>query len=104
MRQVGLDYAHKIQPFLSKAHFQEIADALNGAEEAENCSVVVPSLYGDSHKKRKHHIQPQESTTVYVDAVKGQDSNDGSVTSPLKTIAKAIQVTRQTIITAPQLL
>ena len=41
MRQLAMDYAQKIQPFRSKMHFQELADALNGAPEARNCNVTV---------------------------------------------------------------
>ena len=45
-----MDYARKIQPFRSKMQFQELADALNGVPEAQNCNVTV-SMPNDSGKQ-----------------------------------------------------
>ena len=100
MRQLGLDFAHKIHPFLSRAHFQEMADALNGAEEAQNCSVTVPSWYGHPQNLQNtfhDHFPPQEDSTTmyYVDAVKGHDANSGNMNSPFKTITWAVEASRQ---------
>ena len=99
MRQLGMDYANKIQPFLSKAHFQEIADALNGAasQEGHNCSVSIPKA---PKMDRTYNIAlpppntEAEATTFYVDANRGSDSNQGTTDSPFKTIAKAVAAAR----------
>jgi hypothetical protein len=45
LRQVGLDYAMTLQPFRPLAAFQEVADALNGAIEAQNCSVAPNAAF-----------------------------------------------------------
>jgi hypothetical protein len=46
LRQIGLDYAASLQPFRSAAAFEEVADALNGAIEAANCSVSPKARAG----------------------------------------------------------
>ena len=40
LRQLQLDYAQQLQPTRAAVVFQELADALNGAQEAQNCSVA----------------------------------------------------------------
>ncbi len=95
MRQLALDYAHKIQPFRSKTHFQMIADALNGATEAQNCSVKVPDSYGADVKiTNTLPLSAGLTKTFYVDSINGKDSNTGSVKSPFKTIVRAVIASR----------
>lgn len=52
LRQIGLDYAHSLQPWRPAAAFQEVADALNGAIEAANCSVRPKAALGDGDASR----------------------------------------------------
>ena len=96
MRQLGMDYARKIQPFLSKTHLQEIADALNGAQEAQNCSVSIPdsTSYVPYNRMAARSSPATASTVFYVDATKGSDSNSGTVDSPFQTIGKAVMAAR----------
>ena len=95
MRQLALDFAHKIQPFRSKTHFQMIADALNGAPEAQNCSVTVPDSYGgDDNVMNTLPLPAGVTKTFYVDTIKGKDSYSGSIKSPFKTIVKAVKAAR----------
>jgi len=91
MRQLAMDFARKIQPFRSQQQFQELADALNGAPEAQKCTVTVPK--GSPFKSPAFPI-PSAGVTVYVDAVHGQDSQSGTKESPFKTIPRALQATR----------
>ena len=94
MRQLALDYARKIQPFRTKAQFQQVADALNGAEEAQNCNVSV-NMPDDGGWKPPSFSVPRDSTSMfYVDANKGSDSNSGTISSPFKTITKAVDTAR----------
>ena len=95
MRQLGLDFAQKIQPFRSKAFFQDIADALNGDPNATNCSVTVPDSYGVHHNLNPFPL-PREAATFFVDATKGNDSNIGTIDTPFKTIGKAVTAARTT--------
>lgn len=98
MRQMAVDFARKIQPWLPDTKYQELADALNGAQEAKNCNVSarVPagaSLAGPSPPS----FPPPKDTaaTYYVDANKGSDAhNSGSEDSPFQTISKAVTTAR----------
>ena len=108
MRQLGLDFSQTLQPFRSlvilrqsldrpiarvrrclcgfQEKFQEVADALNGAPEAQGCSVKPnPSLLAAAEPR-----QPVIVTTndLFVNADSGSDSNPGTMQAPLKTIGK----------------
>ena len=89
MRQLAMEFARKIQPMRTKQQFQQLADALNGAQEAQNCNVSV----GD-HKFSTSRIGifpvDESGTAFYVDATSGSDSNSGTQSSPFKTVAKGV--------------
>lgn len=53
-----------------------------------NCNYVDATLLA-SRQKRNVVNTPQTTKTVYVDANNGNDNNDGTFTSPLKTLGKA---------------
>ena len=98
MRQLALEFAIEIQPFLSKDKLQEIADALNGAQESVNKScVTVPTDW-----KLQHTLPPKwddlyitdDTPRIYVDFYKGNDNNDGSIQSPLKYLDFAVEMVR----------
>lgn len=93
MRKMAMDFAHKIQPFRSKEHFKEIADALNGAKEAQNCNISVSGLkLSDQENKKKPpaFAIPNTGSTFYVDVKKGSNANSGTLDSPFETITKAV--------------
>ena len=93
-----MEFAQKIQPSLSKVKLQQIADALNGAKEAQNCNVSVPQVQELEPGRRAPSFpipKSKEGSTFYVDAVKGSDSNSGTMSSPFKTINKAVMATRE---------
>ena len=95
MRQLGLDYASKIQTTLTSKQSQEIADALNGAREAQNCNVSVLGIASNYDKRASAFPMPHEgASTFYTDAIKGNDSNAGTMDSPFQTIAKAVMAAR----------
>ena len=56
MWQLGMQFAQKIQPSLSKTKLREIADALNGAHEAQNCNVSVPDIPEEVTKKAPYFM------------------------------------------------
>ena len=93
-----MDFARKIQPFRSADKFQQVADALNGAREAQGCNVhvskTVPTnrLFVESRLLRRSI----SGSSVYVDPVKGKDGNqNGSIDTPFLTIGYAVNVTRK---------
>ena len=102
MRQLALEFAMEIQPFLASDKLQEIADALNGAEEAVNRScVTVPSQWEkkkttppvwDDLTDDKINLSP----SIYVDFNNGNDDNDGlTIKSPVKHLDIAIEIARK---------
>lgn len=89
MRQLAMDFARKIQPMRTKEQFQELADALNGAREAQGCNVTVGKH--DYAKTRVGNFSsPQAGSTFYVDSTRGSDSNPGTQSAPFKTIEMGI--------------
>ena len=95
MRSLAMEYARKIQPNLSTQKLQEIADALNGAKEAQNCNVSVKYLPSNNNgRATRVYAVPSRASTFYVDASSGSDSNSGAMSSPFKTVDKAIMAAR----------
>eukprot|EP00117_Sycon_ciliatum_P002580 scpid36471/ scgid7744/ len=96
MRQLAIDYARKLQPDRSKMHFQQIADALNGAQEAQDCNVSVEHIPDDHPDRPKFPVfeLPKAGKMLYVDASKGKDTNAGTESLPLQTIGHAVEVAR----------
>ena len=110
MRQLALEYAMKIQPFLSKEQLQDIADALNGAAESvDNNCVTVPSDWSTTKNKNQVKSKFTESNstkfndngtdiipTIFVDYINGNDNNDGlTLSKPIKHLETAITVARK---------
>ena len=94
MRQLAIDYARQLQPDRSKMHFQQLADALNGAQEAQNCNVSVEHIPDDHPDRPKFPVfdLPAAGSMYYVDATKGKDSNPGTESEPFQTISHAVDV------------
>eukprot|EP01083_Nonionella_stella_P076021 206964_1 len=98
MRQLALEFAQEIQPWLAQRQLQEIADALNGAEEANNCSVFIPKKPGAKRADpvwNDMDMNGYNSNHIFVDYAHGDDDNDGTMSYPLKHIQTAIHKARQ---------
>jgi hypothetical protein len=97
LRQIGLDYAASLQPWRSAAAFQEVADALNGAIEAANCSVKPKAQLGAGSDASRVAWAPLPRAgsgvvSVFADSTKGSDtSGDGSEAKPFRTIQRALK-------------
>lgn len=96
MRQLAIDYARQLQPDRSKVQFQQLADALNGAQEAQNCNVSVDHIPDDNPDRSKFPVYdlPRAGSMFYVDATHGKDSNPGTESAPFQTIAHAVEAAR----------
>ena len=96
MRQLALEYAQKIQPFLSRDQLQEVADALNGApEKSQNCTVTLHDLHTiPKLKTRKPHSRNSNNIdcTIFVDYNFGNDNNNGTIDYPIQHLHHAIQL------------
>ena len=99
MRQLALEFAMEIQPFLAADKLQEIADALNGAEEAKNSScVTVPDDWTITKTKPPSwdDVTNLDSVpSIFVDFHHGDDTNDGSIRFPFKHLDTAIAFARK---------
>ena len=98
MRQLSLEFAMKIQPFLSKDQLQEIADALNGAQESVNKEcVTVPNDWEKEHRTAPvwNDLNDDNIPRIYVDYIKGNDLFDGSIARPVKHLEYAVELARK---------
>ena len=109
MRELTLQFAHHIQPHLSMVQLQEIADALNGSPEAQNCNLSAAELFSNIKHQistfRTPHIWSDLSSAretenilkVYVSNEYGSDSDHSglSIESPFKTIHFALHKVRE---------
>ena len=115
LRQIGLDFAKKLQPFRSAAAFKEVADALNGAEEAQHCSVKVgadeivgagasldsaivtaPASAAAASRVLSYPL-PTSGHVIFVDprmAVGSDLTGTGAMASPFRSIERAMEEVR----------
>lgn len=63
---------------------QEVADALNGAQEAKCHNITVPDYVEDIDYRPSFEIK-EDSNQIYVSTT-GSDNNSGSKSSPVKTL------------------
>jgi hypothetical protein len=80
VRQVGLDYAQSLQGDIRpKAAWTEVADALNGADDAKGCIVTPRQQQGAQSRPNSppsrvlSYPVPSDGMVIYVDAKKGSD-------------------------------
>ncbi len=93
-----MNKAQAIQPFRPLAAFQEFADALNGAQEAQNCSVAPTaskSAAASSSRVLSFPLPAAGSHVVFVSPVHGCDvKGTGSAAAPLRTLQAALAAVR----------
>eukprot|EP01084_Bolivina_argentea_P256721 432330_1 len=89
MRQLSLEYAQHIQPWLSTKSLKEIADALIGSPEATPCNLSIPFQHNNDIIK----FESYDINTVYVDITNGIDDtiNNNNI---FKTIQYALNYAR----------
>eukprot|EP01083_Nonionella_stella_P019641 54547_1 len=100
MRELALEFAQHIQPWLSQSQLQQIADGLNGSPESRNCSVKPSSSLLQQAPEYPIHQAPNwidflvdidpNVATIYVDYNHGHDHNDGSIARPIKHLNTAL--------------
>ena len=99
MRQLALHYARKLQPSRQTRHFQQLADALNGAPRAQQngCNVTLPGDWAKvqfAQSSAGNFPIPVETTTIFVDPKNGNDTNAGTESLPLRTLQRAVTLSR----------
>lgn len=85
-RILAYQYAKKIQPW--KGDLRSVFDALE-------LSTLCGQVLQQEEEKKMFFEPPKAATSFYVDAVKGSDSNSGSLNNPFRSIQRAVQATRQ---------
>eukprot|EP01084_Bolivina_argentea_P309825 535953_1 len=106
MRQLALEFAQEIQPWLTNKQLKDIADALNGAEEANHCNVssTIQEKHSQNPIWNDLTIDPKhfDENYIFVDYINGNDKNNGSIDYPLKYLETAILKFRQRKKTNPK--
>eukprot|EP01116_Phalansterium_solitarium_P015500 TRINITY_DN3430_c0_g1_i14.p1 TRINITY_DN3430_c0_g1~~TRINITY_DN3430_c0_g1_i14.p1 ORF type:complete len:713 (-),score=258.61 TRINITY_DN3430_c0_g1_i14:400-2538(-) len=100
MRYLAMEYAAELQPWRPSVAFSQLAAALNGTpEKPPGCTVEPAVSMGVAGGSRFRHAALAApgpgSVMLFVDAVHGSDSNDGSIDSPLLTIDAALAASRK---------
>eukprot|EP01084_Bolivina_argentea_P271094 461150_1 len=97
MRQLALEFAQSIQPFLSQKQLEDIADALNGSPEAICRNLTVNSLSDFNQSSiQKQKIDIKNGIYIFIDAKNGMDiqTNDGSIDLPFKSLYFGLNMLR----------
>ena len=94
-RSFSLSYATQIQPFITAAQLQAVADGLEVVALGCNSSAEVAAvLAAHAPAPRAPALGAAAAVSIYVDAGNGNDGNSGSQSAPLKTIAAAVELSR----------
>jgi len=104
LRNLSLHFARAIQPSRPSRFLSEIADALLGSPQfgggTDWCRVDDSSTIMMKHNSTLMNSLPSWMETVsslitlYIDSVRGNDLNSGTIDSPLKSIAAGINLVR----------
>ncbi len=96
LRQLQLDFAQQIQPNRALSVFQALADALNGAQEAQNCSVAPRAGLARAGARRVAEVAlPAAGLVLFADARRGCDERgDGSAALPFSSPHRALAAVR----------
>lgn len=96
IRQVGVDFAQSLQPFRPAQVFSEVADALNGADDANGC-IVYPKTASRPEgaatiSRVLSFALPTNGLVVFVDPVKGSDKGKtrGQKIAPFRSLTAAL--------------
>jgi hypothetical protein len=105
LRQIAVDYAQQLQPSRPLSVFSELADALNGAQEAQGCSVAPkPPADGETaasaSRMTSFELPPPGAHVVFVDAAAAAVPKtaaaraDGSAARPFPSLQAAVAAIR----------
>ena len=90
-RQLALDFALHIQPHLNYNQLQQIADALNGSPEAQNCDVKPTNNTQFKHSSAYKPTIPTDNVIEIFVSTDGDDTiGDGTLSNPFQSISKAL--------------
>ena len=92
IKNLAWEYARKLQPY--RGGIQPVFDAL----QLQSCNISSFRPAATSRSKNKsprltHHSAP--AITIYADSVHGRDTNRGTIDSPVQSLVRAVELTRQ---------
>lgn len=92
LRRLAVEFALRIQPDITAAQLQDLADALNGSPEFGQyaCNVTPPAVEAAPVQPPLQLISP----AWFVDAVSGSDNQEGTQAAPFRSIARALAASR----------
>jgi len=91
IRNLAYQYAQKLLP--QYGQFRAVYDAL----QLHNCNISLSS--GKLYEVRPFHYQSyNEGVEIFVDVINGDDSNNGDITHPLKSIKEALKMFRSQVV------
>ena len=94
-RQLALDYGASLQPFRPAASWSQMADALAGAPEAQNCSLSLPAAPANASRFSYLPLPAAGTPNVYyIAAAGGADSNPGTQALPFATVERGLAAAR----------
>jgi hypothetical protein len=94
-RQLALDYGASLQPFRPSASWAQMADALAGAPEAQNCSLSLPAAPANASRFSYLPLPAAGTPNVYyIAAAGGADSNPGTQAAPFATVERGLAAAR----------
>lgn len=95
-RNLAFDYAKIIQPQMTAAQQQDVFNGLELGSLCNQAANISPSTVSTSSISDKEALAriSDAATVVYVDAVNGNDSNNGAQNSPYKTLGFAVSSVR----------
>lgn len=97
MRGLAVEFAAFANPYLTAAHLQDVADALNASpEKTKGCNVTVPaSLLAERSAPRFRSFPLRVGAPqFFVDYASGSDSAAGTQAAPFKTVAHGLAASR----------
>ena len=100
-RQLALDYAASLQPFRGPDSWAAAADALNGAVEAQNCSVRGDPDLPPAPRFQYRPLPPPGTPAVFFVAPWGSDTAAGTQASPFQTLPRGLSAVRTAAPAAP---
>ena len=95
IKELAWDYAKKLLPW--QGDFMSVYDALQLGDCSTRKASRSPIRPVANHELRSfsHGVSLHaDALTIYVDAVKGSDSNPGTLTQPVKTVMQGVRLSR----------
>eukprot|EP00928_Gymnodinium_smaydae_P031890 TRINITY_DN23259_c0_g1_i1.p1 TRINITY_DN23259_c0_g1~~TRINITY_DN23259_c0_g1_i1.p1 ORF type:complete len:828 (+),score=100.29 TRINITY_DN23259_c0_g1_i1:55-2538(+) len=93
MRRLALSFARDLQPSITLGQLRDIADALNGAPDAQCHNLTVRDVTVEKPRRSEAAFSTGTGRTVFV-SPSGDDFAAGTVEAPFRTIQRAVMAAK----------